>query len=92
MRSARAVARRAVLISRKSAPRDIAAERFVLDASVAIDWFLPGSGSRSRYAEGILERIGLEVASSSPEELAARINLEITKWGKVIKDVGIKAD
>ena len=36
------------------------AERFVLDASVAIDWFLPGGGSRSRYAEDILERIGAE--------------------------------
>jgi predicted nucleic acid-binding protein len=38
----------------------MAAERFVLDASVAIEWFLPGSGSRSRYAEDILERIGTE--------------------------------
>jgi len=38
----------------------MAAERFVLDASVAIDWFLPGSGSLSRYAEGILERISSE--------------------------------
>lgn len=45
---------------RKSAPRDMAAKRFVLDASVAIEWFLPGSGFRSGYAEGILERIGAE--------------------------------
>lgn len=52
--------KRAALTSRKSAPRDMAAERFVLDASVAIDWFLPGGGSRSRYAEGILERISAE--------------------------------
>ena len=36
------------------------AERFVLDASVAIDWFLPGSGSRGRYSEGILERISAD--------------------------------
>jgi hypothetical protein len=27
------------------------AERFVLDASVAVEWFLPGSGLRARYAE-----------------------------------------
>src|SRR5712691_2429230 len=33
------------------------AERFILDASVTVEWFLPGSGPRSRYAEGILERI-----------------------------------
>ncbi len=34
------------------------AERFVLDASVAVEWFLPGGGPGGRYAEGILERIG----------------------------------
>jgi len=33
------------------------AERFILDASVAIEWYLPGGGPRGRYAEGILERI-----------------------------------
>jgi predicted nucleic acid-binding protein len=33
------------------------AERFVLDASVAVEWFLPGGGPRARYAEKILERI-----------------------------------
>ena len=38
----------------------MAAERFVLDASLAIEWFLPGRGSRSSYVEGILERIGAE--------------------------------
>ena len=38
----------------------MAAERFVLDASVAIEWFLPGSGSRSQYAEDVLERISAE--------------------------------
>ena len=36
------------------------AERFVLDASVAIERFLPGSGTRGRYAERILERISAE--------------------------------
>ena len=49
-----------MLTSRKSAPRDTAAERFVLDASVAIEWFLPGRGTHGRYAEGILERISAE--------------------------------
>ena len=36
--------------------------------------------------------IGLEAAPSTPEELAARIKVELTKWAKVIKDAGIKAD
>jgi len=35
----------------------MAAERIVLDASVAVEWFLPGGGPGQRYAEGILERI-----------------------------------
>jgi hypothetical protein len=35
----------------------MSAERFVLDASVAVEWFLPGGGPRGRYAEGVLERI-----------------------------------
>jgi len=33
------------------------AERFVLDASVAVEWYLPSGGPRGRYAERILGRI-----------------------------------
>ena len=36
----------------------MAAERVVLDASVAVEWFLPGGGPSQRYAERILGRIG----------------------------------
>jgi predicted nucleic acid-binding protein len=36
----------------------MAAQRIVLDASVAVEWFLPGGGPGQRYAENILERIG----------------------------------
>ena len=35
----------------------MAVERIVLDASVAVEWFLPGGGATQRYAENILERI-----------------------------------
>jgi predicted nucleic acid-binding protein len=35
------------------------AERFVLDASVAVAWFLPCGGPRGHYAETILEQIGI---------------------------------
>lgn len=34
------------------------AERFVLDASVALEWFLPGRGARAEYAEFVLEQVG----------------------------------
>jgi predicted nucleic acid-binding protein len=34
------------------------AERFILDASVAVEWFLPGGGRHGLYAEKILEQIG----------------------------------
>jgi tripartite-type tricarboxylate transporter receptor subunit TctC len=35
---------------------------------------------------------GSEVVASSPEQFAATIHAEIAKWGKVIKDAGIKID
>ena len=35
----------------------MAAERVVLDASVAVEWFSPGGGPGQQYAEKILERI-----------------------------------
>ena len=38
----------------------MSADRFVLDASVAIDWFLPGGGPPGQYAERVLERMERE--------------------------------
>ena len=35
---------------------------------------------------------GIEVVASSPEQFAATIKLDIVRWGKVIKDAGIKID
>jgi tripartite-type tricarboxylate transporter receptor subunit TctC len=36
--------------------------------------------------------LGLETVGSSPEQLAAAMQAEIVKWGKVIKDAGIRAE
>ncbi len=36
--------------------------------------------------------LGMEVAGSTPEQLAALVNSDIAKWGKVIKDSGVRAD
>jgi tripartite-type tricarboxylate transporter receptor subunit TctC len=36
--------------------------------------------------------LGLEVASSTPGELGALVRSDIAKWGKVIKEVGVKVD
>ena len=36
----------------------MAAERIILVASVAVEWFLPSGGANQRYAENVLERIG----------------------------------
>jgi tripartite-type tricarboxylate transporter receptor subunit TctC len=38
------------------------------------------------------KELGLEVVASSPEEFAAHIDREQAKWGKVIKQRGIKAE
>jgi predicted nucleic acid-binding protein len=46
----------------------MAAERIVLDASVAIEWFLPSGGPRQRYAAGVLERISAgELSAAVPD-------------------------
>jgi tripartite-type tricarboxylate transporter receptor subunit TctC len=39
-----------------------------------------------------LDDLGFEILASTPEEFAARIKLESEKWGKVIRDAGIKVD
>jgi tripartite-type tricarboxylate transporter receptor subunit TctC len=36
--------------------------------------------------------IGVETVGSTPEELGAVIKSDLVKWGKVIKDLGIRAD
>jgi len=38
------------------------------------------------------KELGLEVVASSPEEFAAHLDREQAKWGKVIKQRGIKAE
>jgi tripartite-type tricarboxylate transporter receptor subunit TctC len=36
--------------------------------------------------------VGVETVGNSPGEFAAKVKSDIVKWGKVIKDVGIRAD
>jgi tripartite-type tricarboxylate transporter receptor subunit TctC len=36
--------------------------------------------------------LGFEPVVNKPEEFAARIQAEIPKWGKVIRDANIKAE
>jgi tripartite-type tricarboxylate transporter receptor subunit TctC len=38
------------------------------------------------------ETIGAESIGSTPEELGKHLNLEIARWGKLIKDQNIKSD
>jgi tripartite-type tricarboxylate transporter receptor subunit TctC len=39
-----------------------------------------------------LEALGFEVVGSTPEDFAARIGTETTRWGRIIKESGAKAD
>ena len=39
-----------------------------------------------------LEALGMEAASAGPEQFAAHIRSEIQRWGKLVRDAGIKAD
>jgi tripartite-type tricarboxylate transporter receptor subunit TctC len=36
--------------------------------------------------------LGMEVAGSTPEQLGALVKSDIAKWGKVIKDAGVRVD
>jgi tripartite-type tricarboxylate transporter receptor subunit TctC len=42
-------------------------------------------------AKRVLEGQGAEAVPSTPEEFGAFLKSEIAKWGKVIKEAGIKA-
>jgi tripartite-type tricarboxylate transporter receptor subunit TctC len=39
-----------------------------------------------------LATLGYEVVASTPEECAVRFRTEIARWGKVIRETGIKAE
>lgn len=48
---------------------------------------LRAQDQKQRFAER-----GLDVIASTPEELAAHLKSEVTKWGRVIKERGMRAD
>jgi tripartite-type tricarboxylate transporter receptor subunit TctC len=53
-----------------------------LNAEIARALFLP-------EVKGRMDAIAVEVASSSPEELGARMRRDADKWGGIIKSIGI---
>ncbi len=63
-------------------PREIIAK---LNAELTRIMKLPETRER-------LSAVGIEPTSSTPEELAAFIRSETTKWSKVIKDIGLKVE
>jgi len=51
-----------------------------------------GKGLHQPDALEVFEAQGLEQASSTPQELAAMVRSELTKWTRVIKAAGIKSE
>ena len=49
--------------------------------------FLNLSDAKDRFSS-----VGVEAIGSSPEAFAAVIKYDMIKWGKVIRDAGIRAD
>ena len=39
-----------------------------------------------------LQAMGIEIAGNSPEQFAAFMRSETTKWGRIVKDSGAKID
>jgi len=62
-------------------PKDIVAR---LNAEIGRILSLPEV--KNRMAD-----IAVEVAASTPEELATMMRVDAEKWGKIIKDLGIAA-
>jgi hypothetical protein len=36
--------------------------------------------------------MGIQVVGSTPSELSAKINSEVVKWSKVLRDAGVKPE
>ena len=53
---------------------------------------LAGQGIMASANELMMVFIGLEVSSSTPEELAARVKVEAAKWSKAMTDAGIEPE
>ena len=51
-----------------------------------------GQTMRTPDQARLFEQRGLDVIASSPEEFAAHLKKELEKWGRVIKERGMKAD
>ena len=49
-------------------------------------------GLNSPDVKDKLEKAGNEVVTSTPEEFAAFLRAEITKWAKVVKEAGLKVN
>ena len=50
---------------------------------------------RAAAAADLKERfapVGMEVATSTPEELAARVKVEAAKWSKAMSEAGIEPE
>ena len=39
-----------------------------------------------------LDELGFEVVANTPDEFAARIKIELEKWGKVVRDAKIRVE
>jgi len=39
-----------------------------------------------------LQSMGIEIAGNTPEQFAAFMRSETTKWGKIVRDSGAKID
>ena len=42
--------------------------------------------------QAFLDKSGLDFVMKNPEEFSAYIKAELSRWSKLIKDAGIKAD
>jgi tripartite-type tricarboxylate transporter receptor subunit TctC len=61
-------------------------------ADVGAVWAAPRVAREQAYPTRSVAALGLEPVADTPEEFAVRIRTDITKWTKIIRAAGIKAD
>ena len=65
------------------------------NAKVTLAWAKPSSDGGATIDQYQVQRFndrGLDVVASSPEELGAHLKSEVAKWGRVIKERGMRAE
>lgn len=64
----------------------------IIECAILFQGDSDGTRRRLDLFRGRLTAIGFDTIGNTPEQFAAQIRSDIARWGKVIREAGIKAD